>query len=223
MMKKNISYLQQNKKYRYSDPEEKIRAVIYCSLVIKYGYPAKHIDFEVKVPHRTPNNLADIVVYENHEFTAPYIVVECKKPEISEAEFTQAIEQGFGNANSIKAQFLWITEGAKENFYNVADYPSMERNENKIADLPRYGQKTISNYKWVKGGKDGFEIEVLTEKELTQLFKKAHDALWAGGKRNPSEVFDELIFVKSGLKKHQRICFFESNNVDYKSLFLGRG
>lgn len=206
---KNITYCQQNKKYRYADPEEQIRAENYCSLVINYGYPAKRIDFEIRVPRRTPNDLADIVVYENDELTAPYIVVECKKPDISEAEFTQAIEQGFGNANSIKAKFLWVTEGAKENFYNVADYPSMERKENIIADLPRYGQKTVSDYKYVKGGKDGFDIEVLTEKALTQLFKKAHDALWDGGKRNPSEAFDELdklIFCKIwDERKHRKI------------------
>jgi type I restriction enzyme M protein len=196
---KNITYLHQNKKYRYSDPEEQVRAEIYCSLVINYDYPAKRIDFEVRVPRRTPNDLADIVVYENDELTKPYIVVECKKPDISEAEFTQAIEQGFGNANSIKAQYLWVTEGAKENFYNVSDYASMERKENIIADLPRYGQTEVSDYKYVKGGKNGFELEVLKQKELTQLFKKAHDALWAGGKRNPSEAFDELdklIFCK---------------------------
>ncbi len=166
---KNITYIHQNKKYRYSDPEEQIRAENYCSLVLNYGYPAKRIDFEVKIPHRTPNNLADIIVYENDELTAPYIVVECKKPDISEAEFTQAIEQGFGNANSIKAKFLWITEGAKENFYNVTDYASMERKENKIADLPRYGQKTVSDYKYVKGGQAGFELEVLTEKDAEKI------------------------------------------------------
>ncbi len=196
---KNITYSHQNKKYRYSDPEEQVRAENYCSLVLVYGYPAKLIDFEVKVPHRTPNNLADIVVYENAEFTAPYIVVECKKPDISEAEFTQAIEQGFGNANSLKAKFLWVTEGTKENFFNVSDYASMEREKNKIADLPRFGQTKVSDFKYVKGGKEGFELETLKEKELTQLFKKAHDALWAGGKRDPSQAFDELdklIFCK---------------------------
>jgi type I restriction enzyme M protein len=177
--------------------------------VINYGYSDTRIDLEVKVPHRTPNNLADIVVYENNELTAPHIVVECKKPDISEAEFTQAIEQGFGNANSIKAKFLWITEGAKENFYNVAEYASMEREKNKIANLPRYGQKELSEYKYIKGGQDGFELEVLTEKALTQLFQKAHDALWAGGKRNPSDAFDELdklIFCKIwDERKHRKL------------------
>ncbi len=196
---KNITYLHQNKKYRYADPEEKVRAENYCSLVISYGYPAKRIDFEVRVPHRTPNNLADIVVYNNNELTAPYIVVECKKPDVSEAEFNQAIEQGFGNANSIKADYLWIASGLKETFYNVTDFASMEREQNIIGNIPRFGQTEEDDYKYVKGGKEGFELEILAEKELTQLFKKAHDALWAGGKRNPSEAFDELdklIFCK---------------------------
>ncbi len=44
-----------------------------------------------------------------------------------------------------------------------------------------------------------FELNVVTEDELTRRFKQAHNALWGGGELNPSEVFDELdklIFCK---------------------------
>lgn len=34
----------------------------------------------------------------------------------------------------------------------------------------------------------GFELKVVEENELTRIFKQAHDALWAGGKRNPSKT-----------------------------------
>ncbi|MDM8567119.1 N-6 DNA methylase [Candidatus Halobeggiatoa sp. HSG11] len=197
---KNISYLNCNKKYRYSDPEEKVRAETYLSLILDYGYEPEKIDLEFKVPHRTPNNLADIVVFKDKAFKTPYIVVECKKADISEAEFSQAIEQGFGNANSLKAKFLWIESGVKQNFYNVADFPSMEREVNKIANLPKLNEKEGNAFKYTKAGKKGgVELEKVEQAELTRVFKKCHDALWDGGKRNPSEAFDELdklIFCK---------------------------
>ena len=52
------------------------------------------------MPRRTPSDLADIVVFHDDAKKNPYIVVECKKDKISEAEFSQAIEQAFGNCHS---------------------------------------------------------------------------------------------------------------------------
>ncbi|MBV5311365.1 restriction endonuclease subunit M [Chromatium okenii] len=196
---KNINYRSCNKNYRYSEPEEKVRAQVYLKLILHYGYAPERIDLEVKVPHRTPNNIADIVVFSDDGLKTPHIVVECKQPDISEAEFKQAIEQGFGNANSIKAQFLWVTSELKEDFFDVANSPSMEREANRIADIPHFGKDKANSWKFTRGGVDGIELEVVEQNTLTQIFRKAHDALWAGGKRNPAEAFDELsklIFCK---------------------------
>ena len=44
-----------------------------------------------------------------------------------------------------------------------------------------------------------FDLEQVSESELTNRFKKAHQSLWAGGELNPSDAFDELdklIFCK---------------------------
>lgn len=98
-----ITYVDRNKTYNFRDPEETVRAESYVQLVEVYGYDPKRIDFEVIVPRRTPSDLADIVVYSNDEMTEPYIVVECKKETATDAEYKQAIEQGFGNANSLRA------------------------------------------------------------------------------------------------------------------------
>jgi type I restriction enzyme M protein len=196
---KNIHYNKINKKYRFTDPEEKIRAEAYLALIINYKYPVERIDLEVVVPRRTPSDLADIVVYTDAELKQPYIVVECKKPEVTEAEYRQGIEQGFGNANSVKAKYLWVTSGLKNDYYNVADFGSMERERNHIADIPRFGETKERDYKFTKGGVEGTELKIVEQSELTNIFKQAHDALWAGGKRNPSEAFDELdkvIFCK---------------------------
>ncbi len=48
-------------------------------------------------------------------------------------------------------------------------------------------------------GQTLFELEQVTESDLTQIFKQAHNSLWGGGELNPSEAFDELdklIFCK---------------------------
>jgi type I restriction enzyme M protein len=196
---KNIAYKVQNKKLRFTDPEEKVRARAYLSLVLDYGYAPEQIDIEHAVPHRVPNIFADIVVFADKTLKSPWIVVECKREEASQGELNQAIEQGFGYANSLRGHYLWMTSGLRSDYFNVWEYPSNERQKNRLADLPRAGQKTVSRARYVKGGDGGFELRVVEEAELTRIFKQAHDALWAGGKRNPAEAFDELdklIFCK---------------------------
>ena len=53
---KSITYNIQNKKFRYSDPEEQVRAKAYLSLVFDYGYAPEQIDIEYSIPHRTVNS-----------------------------------------------------------------------------------------------------------------------------------------------------------------------
>ncbi len=189
---KSVTYVPINKKYRYTNPEEQVRVETYLQLIYNYGYEPDRIDIEVVVPRRTPSDLADIVVFRDEKQKEPWIIVECKRQEISDAEFTQAIEQGFGNANSLGSYYLMVTSGLKTHCYDVKNYKPMERQENLIADIPKYGQTIISAAKYTKGGVNGFELREVSESELTRIFKQAHDALWAGGKRNPAEAFDEL-------------------------------
>lgn len=196
---KSVSYRAQNKKYRLSDPEEIVRAGAYVSLILDYGYPADQLDIEYPVPHRVPSLTADIVVFKDKARKTPYIVVECKREEASKGELDQAVEQGFGYANSLKAEFMWMTSGIRNDYFKVAGFGGMERAENREPDIPRFGKADVAAARFTKGGINGFELKVVQETELTRKFKQAHDALWAGGKRNPAEAFDELdklIFCK---------------------------
>lgn len=204
---KHVFYVAQNKKYRTSGPEEIVRAKAYQSLILEYGYAADQIAIEFTVPHRVPNIHSDIVVFKDKSKTTPYIVVECKREEASQGELDQAVEQGFGYANSLKAEFMWMTSNIRNDYFKVAGYGGVERTRNIIADLPKEGKEEASRAKFTKGGKDGFALETVEENELTRKFKQAHDALWAGGKRNPSEAFDELdklIFCKIWDEKANR-------------------
>lgn len=196
---KSVSYRAQNKKYRLSDPEEIVRAGAYVALILDYGYPADQLDIEFPVPHRVPSLTADIVVFKDRARKTPYIVVECKREEASKGELDQAVEQGFGYANSLKAEFMWMTSGIRNDYFKVAGFGGMERAENREPDIPRFGKADVAAARFTKGGVNGFELKVVQETELTRKFKQAHDALWAGGKRNPAEAFDELdklIFCK---------------------------
>lgn len=195
---KNITYKIQNKRFRFNDSEEKVRANAYLSLALEYGYSPEQIDIEVAVEHRIPNIYADIVVYADKSMKKPLILVECKREEASQGELDQGVEQGFGYANSIDADFVWMTSGIRSDYFRRDRAAPRDRVANRLADLPKPG-KGIARAKYVKGGVDGFELKTVEENELTRIFKQAHDALWAGGKRNPAEAFDELdklIFCK---------------------------
>ena len=69
----------------FKNPEEKVRASYFVELVLDKKYPKESIDIEVKVERRVPDDRADIVIYD--EDGKEYLVVECKRDGISDAEF----------------------------------------------------------------------------------------------------------------------------------------
>jgi len=185
-----IKYVAQNKNYNFQRPEEKVRASFYVELVEKYKYSPKRINLEVIVPRRKPEDKADIVVYEDDELKKPYIVVECKKDGISKSEINQAIEQAFGNANSLRAKYAILVSGNVRIAFDVAGFKPSEREKNIIADIPiRYGK--LIRYKYKKGDSN-WDLRETDKNEILAKFQQCHDILWEGGKRNPAEAFDEM-------------------------------
>ncbi len=200
-----IEYLPSGHKENLNDPEEKVRAEYYFDLVEKYGYPTSRLGIEIVVPRRTPNDRADIIIYKDDEHKHPYIVIECKKDGISDSEFTQAIEQAFGNANSIRAPFAGTVAGNTRRFFDVAKHPPTERVDNVIADIPiSYGK--IEEFRYKKGDAN-WDLKSVDQDSLRRTFKKCQDTLWAGGKRAATQAFDEfakIIFVKISDEKKGR-------------------
>ncbi|MCP9492889.1 MAG: type I restriction enzyme HsdR N-terminal domain-containing protein [Pyrinomonadaceae bacterium MAG19_C2-C3] len=206
-----IKYPQQNKSYNFNDPEERVRAEAFVRLVVDYNYPVKRISLETVVPMGVAKKSADIIVYEDDARTAPYIIVECKKADATDAEYKLGIDEGFSYANALKASYLWVTSKTLDSYFDTKNFGGQEREENRLADIPRLGKKP-PKAKYFRGGVDetgekAFDIETISQSEMTRKFKQAHDALWAGGKRNPSEAFDELdklIFCKIWDEKRDR-------------------
>jgi len=183
-----IKYLIQNKEYNL-EPEERVRAVVYVELVEDYHYSPLRIDFEIPVPRRTPSDFADIVVYEDDQRLINYIVVETKRPDCSDTEFNQAVEQGFGNANSLRSKYVIVDSFKQRQVYNVGSYPPNERVGNKIADISiNYG--LAPTYRLSRGGR--YDLRTVSFNELASVFQKCHNILWSGGKLDPATAFDEM-------------------------------
>ena len=85
--------------------------------MLEYGYTADHIDIEVAVEHRVPNIYADLVAYADKGQKKPLNPVECKREEAGQGEFDQGIEQGLGHANSIDADFFWLTSSIHNDYF----------------------------------------------------------------------------------------------------------
>lgn len=181
----------------FKNPEETVRASYFVELVLDYQYPKEKIDTEVIVPRRTPEDRADIVVYEDNELKNPYLVVECKKDGITDSEFKQAIEQTFGNANSLRASYATVVAGTTKTAFDVAGFKPSEREKNVIADIPKKFGKT-PKYRFIKGEEDK-DLKIVSKEELIRALGKCHDTVWQGGKLAPTAAFDEvskLLFCK---------------------------
>lgn len=192
-----ISYLAADHKERWSDPEEKVRAEFWAELIYKYEYSPARIRFEVNVPRRTPHDYADLVIYSDDELKSPYFVFECKRPDISDAEFTQSIEQSCGNRASLGAKFSGSIAGLTRRLLRFDKFPAGERDKNHLTDIPkRYGQPPEWRFYKNKAGQD---LAAVPREELRSAIRKCHQTLWEGGRRSPITAFGEfckIIFVK---------------------------
>lgn len=219
-----IIYIHQNKKRNYRNPEEKVQVETFLTLILIYGYSVKRILQFVSVQMGSETKEADLIVYNDDKHEETHILVECKKEDITDQQFTIAVDQAYSYAVAEGAKYVWITSKIKNQYYEVPDKKPKSRIE--IPDIPQFGIYGLAPYKYVKGGysqieslendtfqeptttaQKFFELEVVTESELTKIFIQSHQALWGGGQRNPSVAFDELdklIFCKIWDERHPR-------------------
>ena len=220
-----ITYIDQNKKRNYNNPEEKVQAETFLTLALIYGYPVNRMRQFVPVQMGAETKEADIVVYADDKLEETYILVECKKEDLTDQQFNIAVDQAYSYAVAEGAKYVWTTSRIKNQYYEVPDKKPKSRIE--IPDIPQFGVSKMAPYKYVKGGisqsdtevsnvvgepdpnakQKFFELQVVSESELTKIFIQSHQALWGGGQRNPSVAFDELdklIFCKIWDEKHPR-------------------
>lgn len=191
--------LNQERSYDWTDPEEWVRCHSLAWLIIERDYPSNRIRTEVVVPRRTPSDYADVVVYTDDACRQPYLIVENKADPQRRQTRAQAIEQLFGNCNSLRAPIGLYDEYGFSCLFDVANYPATERDANRLGEravLPRqYGQ--IPVYPHIAGEQN--DIAAVRSTVLETKIRRAHSIIWAGGKRDPLTAFDEwskLLFAK---------------------------
>ena len=214
---KQITYIHQNKNKDLTKPEEIVQLEAFLKLVIRYNYKPSRIRLYEPIKMGVETKQADMVVYNDDACLVPHILVECKKQEVSDAAFKQAVEQAYSYAYALPndVKYVWVTSGLKDEYYSV-DKSIGTRIQS--SDIPQYGVKDLSAYKYVydadnleyeEGMQKYFDLSVIEQDKLTRCFKQAHDSLWAGGQLNPSEAFDELdklIFCKIwDERKHRKV------------------
>ncbi len=189
----------------YDDPEEKVRSRTYSWLILRRGYHPNRMGLEVTVPRRTPSDRADIVLYKDDACRDPYLVVENKEEQCTRAERNQAIEQGFGNANSLRAPYMLFDYGRDSVLFDVGNFPARERQQNRMGKrdaIPAdYG--VPSQFPLIAQGST--DIAPVSAPELEMKVRRAHGLLWAGGRRDPLKAFDEwskLLFAKIYDERH---------------------
>lgn len=191
--------LSQKKAYDWSDPEEWVRCWTLAFLIVEKKYPATQMRVEVQVPRRTPNDFADIVVFEDEACKKPYLVVENKSNGQSDKDRSQGIEQLFGNANSLRSPLGLYDEYGVSTFFDIGNFPASERKKNikggRDTVPEQFGQ--IPSYTYVAGAET--DIRPLLASTIEAKIKRVHSLIWAGGKRDPLTSFDEwskLLFAK---------------------------
>jgi len=192
-----ITYLAADHTERFSDPEEQVRAEFWAELIYRYEYKPQLIGFEVIVPRRTPTDRADLVVYEDTAKKSPYIVIECKRADITDSEFLQAVEQACGNRANLGAPYAGVVAGVTRRVLDFTKAKSLERKRNIVSDLPiRYGNPP--EWRYFKGI-SGKELAAVPREDLRAAIRKCHQTLWEGGRRSQIVAFGEfckIVFVK---------------------------
>jgi len=195
--KNEIGYFRENKiiypflKKELSDhPEERIRLQMLHKLINVYSYPKERIDIEVPVKFKESEKprRADIVIFSDENKKKPFIVIELK------TDFRKANTEAKKYAVILRAEYCLASDGIQEKSYKIIDrYPETAEEY----PLPIAYGKAVE-YKFIKGD-EKWDIKEQNLKELKGIFKKCHDVIWAGGKRDPAVAFDEmskLLFAK---------------------------
>ncbi len=112
-------------------PEEIVRQLYARRLIEQYGYPAKRIAFEYPVKFGRETKSADIVIFDKDRPDTAYIIVELKKPKLTDGK-----NQLRSYCNATGAPIGVWTNGEQISHYNRKDPNFFE----DITDIPKADQ-----------------------------------------------------------------------------------
>ena len=131
--------------------KKKVQAATYIRLIKDYKYPQHRVRHYTPVQMGSETKEADIIVYADDALKSPFIIVECKKPEITELEFVRAVDQAFSYAVAEGAKYVWVTTGLKNEYYEVPLKKPKDRIT--IPDVPQFGVTELARFKFAFEGR----------------------------------------------------------------------
>ncbi len=190
---KFITYMHQNKKRNYKNPEEKVQAETFLTLILTYGYPVNRIKQFVSVQMGSETKEADLIVYADDKHEETYILVECKKEDLTDQQFVIAVDQAYSYAVAEGAKYVWTTSRIVNQYYEVPDKKPKSRIE--IPDIPQFGFNKLAPYKYVKGGITQIKSNEVSEPKTDYGKKQKFFELYQLGSKTPSICVQKKIIM----------------------------
>ena len=170
-------------------PEEVIRQLYLDKLINKYGYPKRLIQLEYGVHFGRQVKRADIVVFNKDNETAPYIIVELKKPKLKDGK-----EQLRSYCNGTGAPIGVWTNGEQVEYYHRQD-PNYFTN---LFDIPLYTE-SFTDFLNKRNRFTYLDLilnDKLQEKTLVEIIEELEDEVLANAGVDAFEEPFKLIFTK---------------------------
>lgn len=170
-------------------PEETIRQLYLNKLINIYGYPKDRMTLEYPIHFGREVKRADIVISDINDPLVPYIIVELKKPKLTDGK-----EQLKSYCNATGAPIGVWTNGEQISYYNRKDPNYFE----DITNIPKVTEKLSDIINEQITYNDLKKIDKLqTEKKsLKNLIQEMEDEVLASAGVDSFEEVFKLIFTK---------------------------
>ena len=170
-------------------PEEAVRQLYIHKLMNEYGYAASRIRLETPIHFGREVKRADIAIMDKDRPMVPYIIVELKKPKLTDGK-----EQLKSYCNATGAPIGVWTNGEQISCYNRKDPNFFE----EISDIPKATQKLsdIINEKFTYEDLKRKDKISTQKKSLRALIKEMEDEVLASAGVDSFEEIFKLIFAK---------------------------
>lgn len=170
-------------------PEEAVRQLYIYTLINKYGYSKDQIKLEHQIHFGREVKRADIVIFEKSHPNSEYIIIEVKKPKLSDGK-----EQLKSYCNATGAMMGVWTNGRQISYYHRKDPNYFE----DIPDIPNANQKLkdILTERWTIDDLIKKDKLVSEKKSLKGLIEEMEDEVLANAGVNVFEEVFKLIYTK---------------------------
>ena len=170
-------------------PEEAIRQLYVLVLRDNFGYATNRMELEYAVSFGREKKRADIVIFDKNKTTAPYIMVELKKPKLKDGK-----EQLKSYCNATGAPIGIWSNGDSISYYHRKDPNYFE----DIPGIPRADQKLsdILEERWTIEDLIKKDKLVTERKSLKDLILEMEDEVLANAGVDVFEELFKLIFTK---------------------------